>query len=352
MPRLIRCIMLPVVILTLAACAGKQPAPEIIKNPDDPLIGQIYHFFGPEQLSEDELFRRMATSDVIYLGENHDNIHHHRIQLETVQALVALGKRPAIGFEFFSRPQTSRLIQFQDSPDKFHNTEDENHSAGALLRQQLGWNANRDDDWDHLFPILQYAREQKLPVFGADLNAGLRRQLSKKGYAGLTPVEKLLAPETDFSNDDYREHMFQSFTAAHCGWRDDGYLEKLYDTWLARNEAMAESIVATHRANPDEPVVVIMGGGHSEYNMGVYERVARRDDSLRQVNLRLRSVEDTPYPAGLYFNPLSVGGSDFGPPYEYLWFTARMPEKEDPCEAFLKYKNKHAKKTESSTTNE
>ena len=36
--------------------------------------------------------------------------------------------------------------------------------------------------------------------------------------------------------------------------------------------------------------VVIMGGGHSEYNMAVYERVAQRDASIRQLNLRLRET--------------------------------------------------------------
>ncbi|UCH41707.1 MAG: ChaN family lipoprotein [Gammaproteobacteria bacterium] len=328
--------------ILLNACAGKQATPGPVKNADDPLIDSIYRATDLAQVSEVELYDNMAASDVIYLGENHDNIHHHRIQLNTIEALVERGLKPAIGFEFFSREQTSRLLQFQQSPDKFH-AEGAKHSAEHLLRDQLGWGDSRDADWDHLFPILKFSREHKLPVFGADLNSGLRKQLARHGYDGLNGVEKLLMPRTEFKDDTYREYMFQSFTVAHCGWRDDGYLENLYETWLLRNEAMAQSIVAMHTVTPDQPVVIILGGAHTEYNMAVYERVANLNSELKQINLRLTSVAESPIQVHDYFQPLQIDGKSYGPPYQYIWFTARMPEREDPCKAFLKHKNKRAK---------
>ena len=335
----------------LTACAGKQPVAGPVKNADDPLIDKIYSAVDITPMSKKELFDNMAASDVIYLGETHDNTHHHAIQLNAIAALVERGLKPAIGFEFFSREQTSRLLQFLHSPDKFH-AEDAEHSAEQLLREQLGWGDNRDDDWAHLFPILKYAREHKLPVFGADLNAGLRKQLARRGYDGLNGVERLLIPKTDFKDDSYREYMFQSFTVAHCGWRNEGYLEKLYETWLLRNEAMAQSIVAMHTATPDQPVVIILGGAHTEYNMAVFERVANIDSELQQINLRLTSVARSPLPAHDYFQPLRIDGKSYGPPYQYIWFTARMPEREDPCKAFLEYKNKPVKHGQKKTAEE
>lgn len=327
-------------VMLLNACAGRQAAPGPIKNPHDPLIERIFSASGPSEIDPAELHRRMADSEVIYLGENHDNTHHHANQLASIKALVELGKKPAIGFEFFAREQTSRLLQYQQSADRFHGKE-ANHSAEKLLRSQLGWGDSRDDDWAHLFPILQFAREQQLPVFGADLNAGLRKQLSKHGYDGLSPVEKQLVPASNFKDDAYREFMFQSFTVAHCGWRNDGYLQRLYETWLLRNQAMAQSIVAMHEATPDQPVVIIMGGAHSQYNMAVYERVAQLHPGMNQLNLRMQAVAAAPLPPEEYFKPLRVNDQSYGPPYEYIWFTARMPEREDPCKAFLKYKQQH-----------
>jgi|GEM_PF-380481 len=329
-------------IVMLSACAGHQPKPVVIKNSADPLIGRIFYHDGPAEISQDEMYQRMADSDVVYLGENHDNTHQHKIQLDSIRKLVEMGQKPSIGFEFFARGDTPRLNQHQASDDKYHQA-DGPHGAAAeqLLRQQLGWGKNRDEDWNHLYPILSYARAQQLPVFGADLNAGLRKQLSKTGYAGLNGVEKLLVPATDFNDDNYRQLMFSSFTQAHCGWGNDEYLGKLYDAWLARNEAMARSIIAMHDEHPDQPVVVILGGGHTEYNMAVVERVNHLKPGLKQLNLRLRTVADQPLPVEEYFEPLQVNDVSFGVPFDYQWFTARMPEREDPCTAFLKHKNKH-----------
>ena len=332
-----------IVLMTLLSigCAGKQPVPAPIRNADDPLIDNVYRAADLARVAENELYDRMAASDVIYLGETHDNLHHHEIQLVVIAALVERGLKPAIGFEFFSREQTSRLLQYQRSPDQFHG-DDAVHSAERLLREQLGWGENRDDDWAHLFPILKFAREHKLPVFGADLNSGLRKQLARQGYEGLNGVEKLLVAATDFEDDSYREYMYQSFTVAHCGWRNDSYLQKLYQTWLLRNEAMARSIVAMHAAAPDQPVVAILGGAHTEYDMAVYERVASLDGELKQVNLRLAAVAGSPLPVEAYFQPLRIDGKSYGPPYHYIWFTARMPEGEDPCKAFLEHKRQSA----------
>jgi uncharacterized iron-regulated protein len=330
-------------ILALAACAGQQPKPQITHNVDDPLIGRIFHKDGPQEIDASELYQRMADSDVIYLGENHDNVHQHRIQLDTIRQLVEMGRKPLVGFEFFGRGDTPLLNQHQASDDKYHDPNGPHgNAAETLLRQQLGWGKNRDEDWAHLYPILKYAREQKLPVFGADLSASLRKQISKEGYAGLNGVEKLLVPATDFKDDDYRALMLESFTRAHCGWGDEKYLGKLYDAWLARNEAMARSIIAMHEETPDQPVVMILGGGHTEYNMAVVERIAHLKPGLRQLNLRLRTVGEKPSPVEAYFEPLTFNDKSFGAPFDYQWFTARMPEREDLCAAFLKHKNKHA----------
>ena len=337
-----RLVFLSIFIFSLSACSSLQPSLEVIKNQDDPLINTIYTSSGPTQIEFEQLLDAMTNSDVIYLGENHDNTHHHRIQLDIIRALVDRGLRPSIGFEFFSRHQTSHLIRHQRSPESFHNP-DSNHSAEKLLRIQLGWSENRDEDWAHLYPIVELARAHKLPVFGADLSSVLRKQLTKYGYAGLSPIEKLLVPETEFYDDAYQELMYQRFTQAHCGWRDDNYLQKLYATWLARNEAMAQSIVAIHDNYSPQPVVMILGAGHTEYNMAVYERAANLEPGIRQLNLRLQAVAEKPFEAGDYFQPLTINNKSFGKPYEYIWFTPRMADKEDPCKAFLKHKNKHAK---------
>jgi uncharacterized iron-regulated protein len=329
-------------LISVTACSSlhKQPA---VKHPDHPLTGKIYKAEGVVQVSPTELLETMLKSDVIYLGENHNNTYHHKIQLDVIKKLVERGARPAIGFEFFSRHQTSHLINHQNAKDSDHG----GHAKGdaeKLLRLQLGWGSDREQDWQRLYSILQYARENKLPVFGADLSAGMRKRMSKVGYPGLTPVEKLLVPASDFKDENYREFMHESFVRSHCGWGDDAYLARLYDAWLSRNEAMAQSIVATHESVPGQPVVMILGGGHTQFNMAVYERVEHLQADIRQINIRLQEVVAESIEPGEYLQSLEINNQNYGLPYEYLWYTPSVPGRIDPCLEFNKRKEKSHKK--------
>ena len=63
--RAARWMCIALVAILSSACAGRQPAPAPIKNPNDPLIGRIYTAVAGDPLSEAELYDRMAASDVI-----------------------------------------------------------------------------------------------------------------------------------------------------------------------------------------------------------------------------------------------------------------------------------------------
>ncbi|MBF0153622.1 MAG: ChaN family lipoprotein [Magnetococcales bacterium] len=293
-------------------------------------------------ISRQELLVRMGTARVIYLGEKHDNPEHHRLQLQIVQDLLALGKHPAIGFEFFTRGQTSWLLNFtttdplaaKGSPS--HLPVDQN---GEGLRQRLGW--KHRPEWAFYYPLLALARQQKLPVFGADLPKGMRFRLVRVGLAGLSPVEKQLIPGTGFVHDDYRQLMLKQLSEAHCGAASPSLLDRLYATWVARNDTMATAITALLKELPaTEPIVMLLGAGHVAHDMGVMERVAHLNPGLRQLNLGFKESVTTPSDNDLsrYQQPVVVGNTRFPPEHAYLWLTAPTPAKnppeEDPCAGF------------------
>lgn len=325
-------------ILWLTACASLPEPVEDIRNTSDPLIGKIVRAEQFKELNESELVSLIATKDVIYLGETHDNAHQHRIQLEIIQKLVGEGLKPTIGFEFFSREQTAYLASFV-AAEPVHGQPVSLEQSAKRLRSSLAWGHNRDADWNRLYPILKFAREQGLPVFGADLPAGLRSRTANKGRAGLSAVEKLLVPASDMEDRSYQQLMYSIYTEAHCGWGNEDYMSKLYDTWQARNEAMAQAIVAAHSEQPDQPVVVILGGGHIQYGMGTVERVQNRQDSLDQFGIRLLEVASSPIDISEYFAAPDGDLKHFGSPYDTIWFTERMPERPDPCRVFNKRKS-------------
>lgn len=296
-------------LLLITSCA-QLPAEDAS---DQPFAERIVVTADNAELTAAQLLARMQDADVIYLGERHDNARHHAIQGSVISELVAAGRQPVLGFEFFSREQSGHLLQYVARKEADETDE-------KRLRERLGWGPRRDASWPFYFELLEIARSNGLPAFGLDLPRAMRARLQRQGLEGLTAFERSMLPATGFADDAYRAKMFEQLKAAHCGYGNEEYLGRLYDTWIARNDAMASSLAALLDEYPGRPLVVILGGGHVVENLGVFERLAHLRPSASQLNLGLvEHREDRAEDA-----PLA---------YQYVWFTAPQ-ERGDPCEAF------------------
>lgn len=325
-----------ILIFSLSSC--RSPAPE----PRDPLADRIFETETQTELSQEELLARLRDADIIYLGEQHDQVEHHRLQLMVLESLLTSGLRPAIGFELFSLEQTSILMTYSQGKSSPH-ADASGYSAEEWLRGKLGWKGEDSNDWQFYGPLLMQAREHHLTVFGADLHSSIRKRISKVGKKGLTAVEKELIYDSGLADEHYRKLMYKRFKAAHCGWGSDDYFSRLYDNWLSRNDAMARAVVSTFQGHEGRPVILITGAGHTQYNMGVYERVAYLDSKLKQINIGLRALADEPVSLLNYLQRTEFDGKDYGQNHEYQWFTAaQFPTAEDPCKDFLASKEKSA----------
>ncbi|MDH3376176.1 MAG: ChaN family lipoprotein [Gammaproteobacteria bacterium] len=298
-----------------------------------PLIGKIVRAADEVTISETTIHSMIAAADVVYLGENHDNPWHHDLQLEIVRRLVRSGAKPAIGFEFFDTGQTADLTSFTHPVTHGNSSDKSSAKAERQLRSRLGWGKERDDEWAAYFPILDYARDNGLQIFGTDLPAGIRRRITRVGVSELSPVERRLVIDTGFRNDAYRMLMQDTFVQSHCGWSDQKLLDNLYQTWLARNDSMATAITDMLAFTEHRPVVMIVGSGHTMYNMGIYDRVAVLNTSARQINIGLEPVQDVDQPLADYLQAQQVGGAGFLSAHELFWFTPAL-KKDDPCVKF------------------
>ncbi|MDH5560467.1 MAG: ChaN family lipoprotein [Deltaproteobacteria bacterium] len=319
-------------IFALTGCSQSLP------KATDPLLGKIIDSKTGKSLSKADLIGRLSGYEIIYLGEKHDNRHHHEIQEELIQDLIKLGKKPAIGIELFSVDQTGYLMEFVMGSSRLHQGLSIPQQA-RLLRNKLQWERRSDSEWENYFRFIKIARKHQLPLFGMDIPQGVVRRISSVGYENLSAVERMLAPRSNFNDPVYRDLMYRRFTEAHCGWSNPAHLKKLYQTWQSRNEMMAETIINTLHNNPKRPIVIILGGGHAENRMGVYERVLSKTNNLSQVTLGLTEIalNKTDLPAYLEMEQVGVEISRL--PYDYLWFTPRAQD-EDPCEKHKKILSK------------
>jgi uncharacterized iron-regulated protein len=324
-------------VMTMSCTTTPSPTP----FREDPLIGKIVNADTGRPISYDTLVKDMENFDVIYLSEKHDNPMHHSVQRRIIQHFIDNGRTPVIGFEFFAMADTPLLLNFIDSKRKGHPEKMED-ALEKSMRTKLGWDNQSDTMWSYYWALLTLARDNGLKAVGLDLESVQKRRITRKGREGITGIEAQQIYTTGLSDPVYETHMKSIFKSVHCGMDHGGMAAKLYDTWVARNDRMALSITQIHTDIQKEtpsaektngPVIVIMGNGHTEYGLGVIDRVAYINPGITQVNLGLTEIFREP--AGLedYLEKLDLEGYPKAPPADYIWFSQRTSY-EDPCERF------------------
>ena len=346
----LRCHLVLGVVMCLIA--GGCAATSKIVMRDDPLIGTIVKADNGMHVSFSKLMDALVQSDIVYLSEKHDNPMHHIIEHRVIKALIDRGHAPVIGFEFFSYQDTPLLLNLVEAGRNMHPTpkhpapkhpEKTEKIIEQQIREKLGWKNQSDTMWGYYWDLIRLAADNHLYAAGLDLGAAQKRRITRKGLEGLSAIELQQLFSTKLSNPVYESYMKSIFVSVHCGMDHGRMTDRLYDTWVARNDRMALSVVelfnAVQNLRMDEtgpkpgPVVIIMGAGHTEYGLGVMDRVAHLQPAAGQTNLAMTEIDMQPADTAHYLAPLCLEGFDPSPPADYLWFTQRVSY-EDPCKKF------------------
>jgi uncharacterized iron-regulated protein len=207
---------------------------------------------------------QLAARRVVLVGETHDRYDHHLVQLEIIRRLHALHPRLAIGMEAFQQPFQSLL---------------DDYVAGRISEAELLRGSEYYRRWRFDFrnykPILDFAREQRLPVVALNLPTELIARVGEVGIEGLTEVERRQLPsEIDRSDSAYEARLHEIYRR-HPAVNGHGF-ENFLDVQLAWDEGMAEQAASYLREHPDTLLVVLAGSGHLAYGDGIPRRLARR----------------------------------------------------------------------------
>jgi uncharacterized iron-regulated protein len=282
---------------------------------DQPLIGRIWLPATGDYIDADELARRLAASDMVLLGEKHDNPEHHRLQDWALGRLLTAGRRPVVAAEMISPDQEPALRLFLAE----HGRNPEG------LGEALGWAESGWPDWAYYRPFFDRAVTAGLPLRPANLPRDTLRALARS--QPVPPETRVLyrldqplpAPTLDAMADEIRE--------AHCGQLPESALPGMVAVQRARDAAMA------HAMADDAPdgAVLIAGSGHTRSDRGVPTLLAALAPGRSVISLGfVETTEDQPDPAAY--------GAEFGadkPPFDAVWFTTRT-EREDGCAAMTK----------------
>ncbi len=226
-------------------------------NIGDIEIGQILHLPTGTVVSREQMIDVVSGSRVIYIGETHDNLEAHRVQLEVLQALHR--KYPgkiAVGMEMFRRsaqPELNHWLSGDLDPRSFRKLFRKNWGMGFKLYQ----------------PIFEYMQENHIPLLGLKSTRETESKLREGGF------EQEGLPEIDTSDSHHKAYAMALF-GSHDAPEDQVF--KPYQMLLLWEESMAETVAEFLKDDryPDHKLVVLAGGFHVQYGFGIPKRAFRR----------------------------------------------------------------------------
>jgi uncharacterized iron-regulated protein len=234
-------------------------------------------------MSVDQAADVLATYDVIFIGESHRHPGNHLAQMELFRAIHARAPRLSLSMEQFERDVQPAL---------------DDYLAGKIgenpfMRKSRAWN-NYATSYR---PLIEYAKEHKLPVIAANAPEDIVRCVGREGeafFARLKPEQRGWAAAQLHTGDGPYKDKFLGFVSHDAGHGGDGAKEKpkerkppsesalrSFAAQVTRDDTMAESIALHLQKNPGRKVVQLNGSFHSDGFLGAVERLRMRLPTLK-----------------------------------------------------------------------
>lgn len=249
-------------------------------------------------------------SDVVYVGESHDQIKDHLAQLAALKALqMRRAAKVAVGFEMLN-------VTLQPVLDDY--------ISGKITEAEFLVKADWAHEWGFDFglykPLFDYIIQNKLRALALNLPKKVVSKIARAGLAGLDAEEKKFLPEqvNITKNQKYLDFLKASFDG-HGG----SPMAKLFtwDNYLASmaawNEAMGAKIADFVKGNPGWSVLVVAGNGHIMYNAAIPASVKSRTEKVYQASFY--TEEAAACPAALPKTAKDTAN--------YMWYINHAPKK-------------------------
>ena len=216
-------------------------------------------------LDQHEFFDELATNDVVCVGEQHDNPHHHFAQLFVIQELArrskASGREFGVGFEMFEAPFQEVLTHY---------------ALGKLGTHDLLERTEYATRWGYPFQYYEPQIDHAVAQGGALVALNAPREQVKRvaqgGFSALSERELRLLGGYDLEDADHRAQFDQLME----GHPKMGSLEQLYAAQVLWDENMAQAASNwLSERFPARQLVILAGVAHC-HDSAIPSRLERR----------------------------------------------------------------------------
>jgi uncharacterized iron-regulated protein len=231
--------------------------------------GKIYSAQEGKAIPFSRMIEEMNESDFVYIGETHNSLPMHDIQLKIIQALHEQERNLTVGLEMFP-------VSHQETLNKWN--------MGILSQEEFIQESQWYVTWNFNFGfyegIFKLTKDSKIPLYALNAPRKLITQIRMKGWDALSEEEKKIVPNPDLSHEEHRTLIRTIFESAELPHQMKGrglemMFEGLYRAQSAWDEVMALNAVHAQKRE-DKKVVVLVGSGHLLYNLGMNRRAYER----------------------------------------------------------------------------
>lgn len=225
--------------------------------------GDILHLPTGITITKEQLINILGGARIIYVGEVHDNINSHKVQIEILKALAECNpQKIAVGMEMLKRTS-------QESADQWISGELDEKD---FVKQ---WFKDWSDDFQYYRSVLHCMKEHKIPLVALRAPDEWLEQIKKTESTDQLKENEEKLPQMDFQDPYHRAHTRAIF-GKHPGGSQS--FEAFYKVQVLWDESMAKSIVEYLKSEQgqDKQILIFAGNQHVEYGFGIPRRVFRR----------------------------------------------------------------------------
>jgi uncharacterized iron-regulated protein len=233
--------------------------------------------------SLEKILEAAGQTDVVFLGEQHDDATAHALQIQIFKAAVeryGKDRKLALSLEMFERDVQTVVNEY------LGNLISESH----FLLSSRPWNNYKQD----YRPLVELAKTEKLPVIAANAPRRYVNMVSRNGRDSLNALSpearKWLAP---LPYNQASESYAGKFRALMGGSPESGMgLNKILDSQTLWDATMSYSIAEFLKNNKNALVVHLNGGFHTENRLGTAEQLLKFRPKAKFIVVTMRYEDD------------------------------------------------------------
>ncbi|WP_455266275.1 ChaN family lipoprotein [Phascolarctobacterium sp.] len=217
-----------------------------------------------KELNAAQLAKRLQKYDVVFFGEFHDQGEIHAAEAELLQAMHKLqGDKLALSMEMFEADNQEKLDKFLAG----------DLSEEDFLATSRPWPRYKID----YAPLVNFAKEQKMPVLAANVPRFLAAHVAKNNgsVAGIEEQYLQFLPKHTYAPEGaYKDKFYAQMTSPEAPMKMPSQrLAAVYAAQCLKDDKMAESIAAFSDAHKEMQVLHINGCFHSDAHLGTTQKL-------------------------------------------------------------------------------